>query len=305
MKPLLYCFILGVAEVACGANFDLSPIEYHIDCFGNSPNLAQVSSNDIAKIKQNINAYESLLTSVYFSITTNENAQIKSYLDAYENGSIGIQSLNEKALEEGNRELVGYYLMHANDISTKSKLPIARSFAGFGGYSETVKLTTEYLNTYPNDWHGWRMLGSAYFLMDFCNVMDASNKALYAYSNAVKLGDKESLGPLASVALVHGDMDVVKKIIPQLMALKQSSHISKKERLSVISILLIYSIKADQKDVFIKTLKGVNLSEILKDDIIKEDVETGCKKFKDRKIEKICQELTKAEHKDSKSSPSP
>ena len=232
------------------------------------------------------------LNNIYFIITTNQATEVKQKLEAYEKGEIHMQDLTEKAGSEGCRELIGYYLLHTNDISVKEKLPISRTFAAGEMYPQAIKLAQEYVNVYSNDWLGWKMLGYCY------NSINYSNEAINGYSNAVRLGDKDSYEPLAGVALKYGRIDVVRDIVPQLMAIKEAKQTPEENRINIITILLFYSMKTDQKDIFIKTLKGEDLRKFTKDNTIKKDIISGCAYFEDedtnKDIAKIRQEMEAA-----------
>jgi hypothetical protein len=276
MKKLLSILILGTAYVV----------------YADDLNYFLVPTNEVTEAKQKMGWYKSALAEGFFVITTNQEAEIKQKLDAYEKGKLHVSDLTINAGPEANRELIGYYLMHTNDISAKSKLPISVSYVGCCAYPEVIKLATEYLSVYPNDRNGWRILGNAYVLMDLLdNLTNASNKALQAYVHAVKLGDKDSLEPLSYAAFKNGRMDIIKKIVPQLMDLRQSKYASKEDKLGITSILLGYSLKTNRKDIFIKTLNGINMDEALQDDSIKMDVTLGCKIFTGKEIEKLRKQL--------------
>ena len=227
-----------------------------------------------------------------FSITTNQAAEVKQKLDAYENGKLTLQDLNENAGAEGWRELVGYYLLHTNEITTKAKLPISRAFAGFNLFSNAINLGTEYVNVYSNDWHGWRLLGAAY------DSINSSNESIRVYSNDVKFGGKDAYETLAGVAIKNDRLDVVQNIVPRLMILKSAKQTPEEDKLNLISILLFYSIKTDRKDIFTKTLDGVDMKEVLQNDEVKKDIVSGCAYFEDedtnKDIEKIRQEMESA-----------
>jgi len=224
----------------------------------------------------------------YFSITTGQASDMHQKLDAFERGKISLDDLNEKAGADGCRILIGYYFLHTNDISTRVKLPVGRCFAGFGIYPEAIKMAKEYVNIYSNDWRGWRLLGASYA------SINASNEAVYAYGNAVKYGDKDSYEPLAGEAAQSGQLDVVKGILPQLMALKSDRQISKESRLNLISILLFYSLKTDQKNIFVQTIEGENMKEMLSHDKVRLNITSGCEFFSGADIDKIKQEMKAA-----------
>lgn len=230
----------------------------------------------------------------YFSITTNQAAEVKQTLDAFENGKLTLQDLNENAGTEGCRKLVGYYLLHTNEITAKARLPIGRSLAGFKLFSEATNLGAQYVTVFSNDWHGWRLLGAAY------NSLKLSNESIRAYSNAVKLGDKDSYASLAQVALKYNRMDLVKDLLPQLFALKDNPQTPEKNKLNLISILIFYSARAQQKDIFIKTLEGEDLKQILQNWMVKNNVRAGCKAFKGEDIDKIRQAVEAASTSEAK-----
>ena len=224
----------------------------------------------------------------YFSITTNQAAEVRQTLDAFEKGKLTLQDLNENTGTEGCRQLVGYYLLHTNEISVKAKLPIGRSFAGFNLFSEATNLGAQYATVFSNDWHGWRLLGAAY------NSLNLSNESFHAYGNAIKLGDKDSYAPLAQVALKNNRPDLVQEILPQLFSLKDNPQTPQKNKLNLITILTFYSVKARQKDVFIKTLEGEDMKQILQNWMVKNNVRAGCKVFKGEDIDKIRQAVEAA-----------
>ena len=68
----------------------------------------------------------------------------------------------------------------------------------------------------------------------------------------------------------------------------------------MISVLLGYSMAADRKDVFIKTLQGEDFKNILRNDQIKTDVTSGCGMFEGEDIDKIRQESEAPTSNDSK-----
>lgn len=229
-----------------------------------------------------------------FRITTDQAREVKQKLDAYERGKISLEDLGEKAGADTWRQLIGYYLLHKNDISTKAKLPIGRCYAQFHAIPQAMKLGEEYANVYSNDWRGWRLLGYCY------DVMNYTNEAIRAYSNAARLGNQLSYEQLAGFALKSGRSDVVGKIVPELLALKAAKETPEADRLALISILLGYSMKADRKDVFVKTLQGEDFKNILQNDQIKTDVASGCEIFEGEDIDKIRQELEATTRNDSK-----
>ncbi len=230
----------------------------------------------------------------FFSITANQAAEVKQTLDAFENGKLTLQDLNENAGTEGCRKLAGYYLLHTNEITTKAKLPIGRSFAGFNLFPEATNLGAQYVTVFSNDWRGWRLLGAAY------NSLNLSNESIHAYSKAVKLGDNDSFASLAQVALRYNRLDLVKDMLPQLFALKDNPQTPEKNKLNLISTLIIYSARARQKDVFIKTLEGEDMKQILQNWMVKNNVRAGCKVFKGEDIDKIRQAVEAASASEAK-----
>jgi hypothetical protein len=77
--------------------------------------------------------------SQYFSISVKDEIETKHQLELYERGKLTRQDLNEKSNEEGWRRLIGYYLLHTNDMPIKDKLLIGRTYAGFAPVSRSYK----------------------------------------------------------------------------------------------------------------------------------------------------------------------
>ena len=116
-------------------------------------------TNVIAEVQQSRSAYQKALATGYFEITGAEEAQIKQKINAYLKGDMSLHDLNENSGNEGNRELIGYYFLHTNEIPAKAKFPISRSFAAICAYPEAASLAAAYLNVFSNDLSGWKELG--------------------------------------------------------------------------------------------------------------------------------------------------
>jgi tetratricopeptide (TPR) repeat protein len=165
------------------------------------------------------------------------------------------------------------------------KLPISRVFAAFGKYPEALQLAQEYVSIYSNDWHGWRIIGGANALMTNWNA------ALTAYTNAVLLGDEDSSASLGSAALQADRLGILHEFLPQLFRLKNSQS---KKAIQASTMLVIYSLRTEQKDIFVKALDGINPKDILAHEDVTFLVRQGCKEFKGKDIDKIRQEMESA-----------
>jgi hypothetical protein len=223
-----------------------------------------------------------------FSITPNEAVEVKQRLEAYENGGLDFDQLVGSDTQESCRQLIGYYITHTNKISTKEKLPISQCYIGSGKFVEAAELAHEYVNVYSNDFDGWEILG-------YCHVaLEDHNSAIHDYTVAVNLGDTNSYEPLAGEAVQAHRIDIVQKILPQLMALQRASETSQDHKINLTTILTGYSLIANRKDIFIKTLDGHNLKELLQNDIIRKNVTSGCQMFQGKGIDKIREEMEAA-----------
>ena len=225
----------------------------------------------------------------YFSISTDQAADVKQKLDAFEKSKLTLEDINEKAGIEGNRELVGFYFAHTNEITTLAKLPIGRSMAGFNMFSEAEMLGKQFVNVYSNDWRGWRLLGAVF------DSLNRPDESIQAYSKAVKFGNREEeYEALAAIAIKYNRLDVIHGVISQLMFFKNAKQTPNENKLHLMSILLVYSMKTDQKSIFTDTLAGENMNDILQDSTIKYDVTNGCEYFEGGDIDKIRQQVKAA-----------
>ncbi len=210
-------------------------------------------------------------------------------------GISGVLDTNVITNAEQSRELIGYYLSHTNEMSLKGELLISRCFFGFGLYTNAIELARQYLNVYSNDFRAWNMLGTSYMMVK------SPDEAVKAFTNAVQLGYKKSYTALAGAALQSGQWDVVQSIIPQLMALQESKDLSQDDKLDLVVILLGYSIKTEDKEIFVNELNGVDAKQILSRDDLKQLVTFGCQSFHGKDIDKIRQEMDAAGKSEAKS----
>ena len=249
----------------------------------------------VEKVRQDMEGYERALTAQHFAISTNEDLAVKKKLDGYEQGELTIDDLNENAGEEGNRELIGYYFLHPDDISTKAKYPISRSFRFASAYPEAATLAQTYVNVYPDDSHAWSDLGYDYSILFELGDINTDDQITSCYDNAVRLGDTNSIVPLALSALVFNHMDVANRVIPELLMLHQAGKLPNEDKPAVASILLTYAITANREDIFIETLNSEDLKEILRQGDVIEEIKTGFKMFKGEEIKKIRKKVKKAQ----------
>ena len=209
-------------------------------------------------------------------------------------GVSGIFGTNKNAREEQSRELIGYYLSHTNQVSLKAKLLISYCCIGFGLYSNSIDFTSQYVNVYSNDFRAWNMLGTTYM------IMKSSDKAIEAYTNAIRLGYIKSYIPLAGAAIDNDQWNIVQSIIPQLTDLRKSQDLLQNDKHDLAVIFLLYSIKTDNKDEFIETFDELDVKNMLSRDDLKQIVTHSCELFKGKDIDKIRQELEAASKSDAK-----
>ena len=223
------------------------------------------------------------------ALTKTDEVEVKQKLKAYESGKITLEELTEKGGAEWDRKLITYYLSHTNEVAVTMKLPIGRCFAVFGSFPEAARLAEDYVQVYSNDWRGWKIVGVANF------SIGNFDRALVACTNAVKLGNEGSYGPLAFVALKLDRLDIVRDIVPRLLELKNATPTKEIKPLDIVLALVLYSLKADQPDVFVKAVNGVNIKDIMRREDLKHFVSVGCEQFKSKEVQKICQQIEAAE----------
>jgi tetratricopeptide (TPR) repeat protein len=216
------------------------------------------------------------------SLTSDQAADVRHQLEAFEKGNVTLDEITVDRDEDWSHKLIAYYYTHTNTVNTKMKLPVSRCLGGFGKYSEALQLAQEYVSVYSNDWHGWRIIGTANMqLQNF-------SAALNAYTNAVRDGDVGNYPALGLAALKTDRLDIVQDFVPRLLHLKNSKS---REALQAATVLVIYSLRTEQKDLFVKAVKGLDPKDILAHDDVTFLVKQGLEQFKGEDIDKIRQEL--------------
>ena len=218
-------------------------------------------------------------------LTGKESVEVKQKLESFDKGTATLDSLTDS--QEWTMKLLEYYVMHTNKVTTKMKLPIAKSYAVWGKYPEAVTLAQDYVNVYSNDWRGWRVLGG-------CKLITGSySEALDALTNAVCLGDKQNYAALGFAALKVDRLDVFKSMVAPylLMLINNTEQFPEKERNQMRGLLIAYALKIDNKPIFIKAIAGFDLSTISQWEELKDLIVQGCDRFKGTDIDKIRKEL--------------
>jgi tetratricopeptide (TPR) repeat protein len=219
------------------------------------------------------------------SLTKAENAEIKARLESFERGTVSLERLTDD--RDNSLKLIAYYLSHTNDITPKRKLPIARSFFIWSKYAEAADLAKEYIAVNSNDWHAWRLLGSA-------NMMTKSYvDALNAYTNAARLGDLKCFTSLGAAALQADRLDVFESVaLPHLLAMMNDiRNVPETQRCEMRELSITYAINANKEDIFVRAIENVNAVGLLRHEDLKKLVAVGCGHFHSADTEKICQKL--------------
>jgi hypothetical protein len=249
--------------------------------------LQFMSPAQTERARQDMETYDQMVETAHFAITTNEELDVKAKLEAYEQGKLTVEDLNEKGGDEENRELIGYYFSNPDDIPAKDKFPISRSFAKNNGYPEAAALAQAYISVYPNDGDAWGDLGYDYSVLYTLGDMDAFDKTVSCYDSAVTLGNTNKMVPLALSALMDNRMNIADRVVPQLLVMHKAGELVNEDKLLVASILVTYSIVANREDIFVETINSENLKDLLHDEDLKREIKYGCKIFKGEEVRKI------------------
>ena len=93
---------------------------------------------------------------------------------------------------------------------------------------------------------------------------------------------------LATAAAFTNKWDIVQSVLPKLIDLKKGEQLSKKEKLQLAFVLLSYSEKCKNKELFVQNVNEMNVHDVLLDDDLNELVIKGCNLFEGEDIDKIC-----------------
>jgi hypothetical protein len=140
------------------------------------------------------------------------------------------------------------------------------------------------VQVYSNDWQGWHVIGAANL------ALTNLDKALTAFTNAVRLGDNQSCVQLGLCAWKLERLDIMTEILPCVFAAKDNAK-SEKDKTDAVGILVIYATNADREDVFVKALAGVRPSEIATREDLTDIVLTVCDRFKTKELLTFCEKV--------------
>ena len=217
-----------------------------------------------------------------------ETLEVKQKLEAFDQGNVALDGITENS--ESDMKLIEYYLSSTNNVTTRMKLPISKSFAIWSQYPRVAQLAQDYVNVYSNDWRGWSILaGSKIMLKSYY-------EAIAAYTNAIRLGDEKNCLGLGIAALAVDRIDILEKIVvPRLLVqMNETDEFPEKKRNQMRGCIIGYAFKSDKKGIFIRVVTGVDFSKIYQWPELENLITLGCKKFKGPDIDKIRQELESA-----------
>jgi hypothetical protein len=222
---------------------------------------------------------------ISFLLTAEDAADVKQKLMLFEKDQITLTNLTDSP--DGCLKIMTYFLTHTNEVTTKMKLPISRSFANWSKYPEAAKLAQEYLNVYSNDWRGWRVLGGTKVLMK------SYDEAIVALTNAIRLGDDENYIALGGAALAVERMDVFESMVaPHLLVmLDDTKRYTEEKRFEMRGVLLAYALNVKKQGIFVKAADGFDAKDILANEGLRDQIAYGCEMFKGKDIDKIRQKL--------------
>ena len=210
--------------------------------------------------------------------------EVKQELRDFEQGKLSLEALTENGGEKFDRRLIAFYSQHTNEVSVKALLPISRCFFIFDDFEQARRLAQQYVQVYSNDWHGWHIIGTA----NIC--LTNYDRALTGYTNAVRLGDKESCVQLGFCAWKLERLDIMTEILPCMFAAKDNAK-SEKDKTDAVAVLVIYATNANREDVFVKALAGVHPSEVAAREDLTDVVLTVCDRFKTKDLQPFCEKV--------------
>lgn len=213
------------------------------------------------------------------TLSAEDTAEVRSKLEQFDKGVIPLSDVSGDP--DFGKKLLLYYEAHANEMTLKMTLPVSRVLAIFRQFEPAIALASPYVRVYSNDWHAWKILGGANMMLKNFPA------ALNAYTNATRLGDDSSCGPLAGAALRVDRMDIVREMVPHLLELKIKPT-EGVERLDIVMVLMVYSLRAEKPEIFVQALDGIKPEDIQSRKDLSGILEQGCQRFKTKEVEEIC-----------------
>ncbi|MCO5050770.1 MAG: hypothetical protein M9920_00490 [Verrucomicrobiae bacterium] len=225
-------------------------------------------------------------------LSAGESTRIREKLEQYADGKLTLEQATKFSGEDTTLKMISFYLSNSNNMTVKMKLPIARTYALCGLFSQAADLAQLYVNTYTNDWKGWDLLGGAKLMLE------RNDEAFVAATNVLRLGSDRNITAGAYLALKNDRLDVYESMmLNRMLALKDSKTnsvgdvLDEKDRLDTVTSLVAYSLKAKKGKVFARAIQGVTLKQIKSREDLQTIVEAGCEMFSSKETEDLCKRL--------------
>lgn len=210
---------------------------------------------------------------------------VEECLRAYELGDLSLSDVTELGGRELQQAITLFYETNSSAVSDKCKLVVSRCYAFQGKYTQAVEAATNYISTYPSDYRGWRIIGSA------SAMLNSFDQALWGYTNAVMRGDERSYVSLAGVALHTGHTNIIRDIVPHLLILKGLQRTPPDERIEIPAVLATYAACTGQEDVFVKAVEGLTPQQLSSREDLSRAILFAYDKFHSPETSDLCERL--------------
>ncbi len=222
------------------------------------------------------------------TLSEKQSNEIKQRLEAYERGALTLEEIaGPKNITDASifTNMTVYFEAHSNQVTLKMLLPISQCFLLTGGFSEAARLARDYLNVYSNDCAAWGVLVPAKAMTE------SYGEALRAGTTALQNGCEKQIAPIGLMALNAQRFDLLENtIIPRLLIIKDAEK-DLKIRREMLNVLVMYSVIATNKDLYVKALRGETARDLGDNLDLRRCVQRGCELFKAKETEKLCREL--------------
>ncbi len=212
----------------------------------------------------------------------------RSFLSDYAKRVGDLQEFYEPEHSNIRKKVIAYYLTTTNQIPIEQKIVVAACMGKEGDFKNAANLLEEYVKVFTNTTRGWTMLGTSY------GMLDDYAMAIPALEKAISLGDEPSIPGLCGTALEAGRLDVVKKYVPDLLRLKDSSLPPDRVKQTMVGLLADYAGRTNDEELFAKALSGVEVHFLLPRKDVVAVIENACKKFNSPKMNALCQQISAA-----------
>ena len=215
--------------------------------------------------------------------------EVTSFFALLDSGKSMLSDLRDETNSPLRNKIISYYQTSTNQLSLEHQFVVATCMlAEVKEFSAAARITEAYISKNPTNGRGWVLVGSA--------ALTVSNtpRCIEAYEKAIELGQTNVVAMLCAVAFTTGQNDVIKKHLPQLLAVLEDKKSERNDRQDALNVIVVYAMRINDEELFLKAVRGLDMRLVRDKKDLLTNLDKACRYFESQRTEEFCVRIKNA-----------